>query len=44
MFKSEAPEEDAIRVVCRFRPPNDSEESIATFPGGNDDQGVNIGV
>ena len=43
------PSEDSIRVVCRFRPLNDSEERtgskfIVKFPSGNDDQCVTIGV
>ena len=45
----EAPGEDSIRVVCRFRPLNDAEERagskfIVKFPPGNDDQCVNLGV
>jgi len=44
----ELPTEDTIRVVCRFRPLNDSEEKagskfIVKFPSGNDDQCVSIG-
>ena len=43
------PSEDSIRVVCRFRPLNDTEERtgskfIVKFPAGNDDQCVTIGV
>ncbi len=45
----EAPGEDSIRVVCRFRPLNDAEERagskfIVKFPPGNDDQCINLGV
>nr|CAG4641460.1 EOG090X014G [Eurycercus lamellatus] len=44
----EAPGEDSIRVVCRFRPLNDAEERagskfIVKFPPGNDDQCINLG-
>jgi kinesin family protein 5 len=41
--------EDSIRVICRFRPLNDTEEKtgskfIMKFPSGSDDQCVSIGV
>lgn len=41
--------EDSIRVVCRFRPLNDSEEKagskfIVKFPSGQDDNCISIGV
>lgn len=41
--------EDSIRVVCRFRPLNDSEEKagskfIVKFPSGVDDNCISIGV
>lgn len=41
--------EDSIRVVCRFRPLNDSEEKagskfIVKFPSGNEDNCITIGV
>ena len=47
--KEVAPSEDSIRVVCRFRPLNDTEERtgskfIVKFPSGTDDQCVSIGV
>ncbi|XP_063233147.1 kinesin heavy chain isoform X1 [Bacillus rossius redtenbacheri] len=40
--------EDSIRVVCRFRPLNDSEEKagskfICKFPSGSDDNCISIG-
>ena len=43
------PNEDSIRVICRFRPLNDTEEKtgskfIVKFPSGTDDQCVSIGV
>ena len=45
----EAPGEDSIRVVCRFRPLNDAEERagskfVVKFPPGTDDQCVNLEV
>ncbi|CAB4057558.1 KIF5 [Lepeophtheirus salmonis] len=45
--EKENPTEDSIRVVCRFRPLNDTEEKtgskfIIKFPGGGDDQCVSI--
>ena len=44
----EAPGEDSIRVVCRFRPINDAEKSdakfVVKFPPGTDDQCVILGV
>ena len=45
----ELPTEDSIRVVCRFRPLNDTEERtgskfIVKFPSGTEDQCVSIGV
>lgn len=41
--------EDSIRVVCRFRPLNDSEEKagskfVVKFPSGGDDNCISIGV
>ena len=41
--------EDSIKVICRFRPLNDTEEKtgskiIIKFPSGSDDQCVSIGV
>lgn len=41
--------EDSIRVVCRFRPLNDSEEKagskfVVKFPSGSDDNCISIGV
>nr|CAG4638948.1 EOG090X014G [Daphnia magna] len=44
----EAPGEDSIRVVCRFRPLNDAEERagskfVVKFPPGTDDQCINLG-
>lgn len=41
--------EDSIRVVCRFRPLNDSEEKagsrfIVKFPSGTDDNCISISV
>lgn len=41
--------EDSIRVVCRFRPLNDSEERagskfVVKFPSGSDDNCISIGV
>ncbi|TRY79499.1 hypothetical protein TCAL_17082 [Tigriopus californicus] len=46
--EKEEPSEDNIRVVCRFRPLNDSEEKIGSkfaikFPSGADDNCVSIG-
>jgi kinesin family protein 5 len=40
-------DEDSIKVICRFRPLNDTEEKtgskvIVKFPSGSDDQGVSI--
>ena len=45
----EVPGQDTIRVVCRFRPLNQSEEKsgskfVVQFPAGSDDQSVSIGV
>eukprot|EP00096_Caligus_rogercresseyi_P008037 TRINITY_DN2631_c0_g1_i2.p1 TRINITY_DN2631_c0_g1~~TRINITY_DN2631_c0_g1_i2.p1 ORF type:complete len:985 (-),score=475.03 TRINITY_DN2631_c0_g1_i2:1043-3997(-) len=45
--EKENPTEDSIRVVCRFRPLNDTEERtgskfIIKFPSGGDDQCVSI--
>lgn len=45
----EVPAEDSIKVVCRFRPLNDSEEKagskfIVKFPSGGDDNCISIGV
>jgi len=41
--------EDSIKVVCRFRPLNDSEEKagskfICRFPAGSEDNCISIGV
>lgn len=41
--------EDSIKVVCRFRPLNDSEEKagskfIVKFPQGGDENCISIGV
>lgn len=41
--------EDSIRVVCRFRPLNDSEEKagskfVVKFPSGGDENCISIGV
>ena len=41
--------EDSIKVICRFRPLNDTEEKtgskfIIKFPSGSDDQCVSISV
>merc|ERR1719244_207703 len=46
--KDIVPDEDSIRVICRFRPLNDTEEKtgskfIVKFPSGTDDQCVSIG-
>jgi len=43
----EAPGEDSIRVVCRFRPLNDAEEKagskfVVKFSPGSDDQCINL--
>ncbi|XP_059475702.1 kinesin heavy chain [Neocloeon triangulifer] len=43
----EVPAEDSIKVVCRFRPLNDSEEKagskfIVKFPSGNEENCINI--
>ena len=43
------PNEDSIRVICRFRPLNTTEEKtgskfVVKFPSGTDDQCVSIGV
>lgn len=45
----EIPAEDSIRVVCRFRPLNDSEEKagskfIVKFPQGSEENCISIGV
>lgn len=45
----EIPAEDSIKVVCRFRPLNDSEEKagskfIVKFPQGPEENCVSIGV
>lgn len=45
----EIPAEDSIKVVCRFRPLNDSEEKagsrfVVKFPSGGDDNCISIGV
>lgn len=41
--------EDSIKVVCRFRPLNDSEEKagskfVVKFPSGSDDNCISIAV
>lgn len=41
--------EDSIKVVCRFRPLNDSEEKagskfIVKFPSGSEENCISIGV
>jgi len=46
--KDKEANEDSIRVICRFRPLNDTEEKtgskfIMKFPSGSDDQCVSIG-
>ena len=46
---AEPSKEDSIKVICRFRPLNHTEEKIgskftAKFPSGTDDQCVSIGV
>lgn len=45
----EIPAEDSIKVVCRFRPLNDSEEKagskfVVKFPSGSDDNCISIAV
>lgn len=45
----EIPAEDSIRVVCRFRPLNDSEEKagskfVVKFPSGQEENCLAIGV
>lgn len=45
----EIPAEDSIKVVCRFRPLNDSEERagskfVVKFPSGSDDNCISIAV
>ena len=47
--QAEPSKEDSIKVICRFRPLNDTEEKtgskfIIKFPSGSDDQCVSIGV
>lgn len=47
--EKELPKEDNIRVICRFRPLNDSEEKtgskfIVKFPAGPEDNIASIGV
>ena len=46
---ADAATEDSIKVVCRFRPLNDTEEKtgskfIIKFPSGSDDQCVSLSV
>jgi hypothetical protein len=46
---AEAPREDTIRVVCRFRPLNKMEmeaesKSVITFPAGPEESYVSVGV
>lgn len=45
----EMPAEDSIKVVCRFRPLNDSEEKagskfVVKFPSGTEENCIAIGV
>lgn len=45
----EIPAEDSIKVVCRFRPLNDSEERagskfVVKFPQGQEENCISIGV
>lgn len=45
----EIPAEDSIKVVCRFRPLNDSEERagskfVVKFPAGGDENCISIAV
>lgn len=45
----EIPAEDSIRVVCRFRPLNDSEEKagskfVVKFPQGGEENCISIAV
>lgn len=45
----EIPAEDSIKVVCRFRPLNDSEERagskfVVKFPQGNEENCISIAV
>lgn len=45
----EIPAEDSIKVVCRFRPLNDSEEKagskfVVKFPQGQEENCICIGV
>ncbi|KAI4461205.1 centromere protein e [Holotrichia oblita] len=45
----EIPAEDSIKVVCRFRPLNDSEEKagskfVVKFPSGSDDNCISIAI
>lgn len=45
----EIPAEDSIKVVCRFRPLNDSEERagskfVVKFPQGQEENCIAIGV
>ena len=47
--KEEIPSEDNIRVICRFRPLNDTEERtgskfVVKFPSGGDENVVNVAV
>ena len=47
--KDEIPSEDNIRVICRFRPLNDTEERtgskfVVKFPSGADENVVNVAV
>ncbi len=49
MEEKELPTEDNIRVICRFRPLNDSEEKtgskfVVKFPSGPEDNIVSIAV
>lgn len=47
--RAELPAEDSIRVVCRFRPLNDSEEKagskfVVKFPNNGEENCLSIGV
>lgn len=49
MADREIPAEDSIRVVCRFRPLNDSEEKagskfVVKFPQGPEENCISIAV
>lgn len=47
--RAELPAEDSIKVVCRFRPLNDSEEKagskfVVKFPNNGEENCLSIGV